>query len=152
VATWPTTSGRPSPFSVTGRGQKGKLPLAESPGLGHGRARELGLRASSAARPSHPRAWPRRVPVGVVRRGSEGKRRRRRKERDQRMGPTRQREKGKEREHRLVGLRCLAACWARLGRRADLGSCWSELEVKVFELVLKLELIYCWIQIQTSHS
>jgi hypothetical protein len=37
-------------------GAKGGFPLAESPGVGHGCARELGVRASSAARPSHPRA------------------------------------------------------------------------------------------------
>jgi hypothetical protein len=63
-------------------------------------------------------------------------------------------EGGKEREHRRVGLQNLAARWARLGRRTDLGSCGPELEVKVFELVLKLDLIYClnvnYIQIQTS--
>jgi hypothetical protein len=50
----PATSGRPCSFSVTGRGQKGKLPLVEPPRLGHGCVHELGVRASSAAWPSHP--------------------------------------------------------------------------------------------------
>jgi hypothetical protein len=36
--TWPTTSGRPRSFRVTRRKQKGQLPLADSPGLGHERA------------------------------------------------------------------------------------------------------------------
>jgi hypothetical protein len=62
---WPTTSGRLSSFSVTGRGQKGKLPPVEPLDRVTG-ARELVVRANSVARPSHPRTRPRHWPVGAV--------------------------------------------------------------------------------------
>jgi hypothetical protein len=51
----------------------GKSTPRGTPGPSHGRARELGVRASSAARPSHPRARPRRVQVAAMRCEAEGK-------------------------------------------------------------------------------
>jgi hypothetical protein len=61
---WP-----PSPLLRHRQGQKGKLPFAESPRLGHGRARAR--RARQLVGPAVPsaRAQPRRGPVGAMRRG-----------------------------------------------------------------------------------
>jgi hypothetical protein len=54
-------------------------------------ARELGVRAISAARPSHPRARLRREPVSAMRcEAKGGKVRRKKGERDRCVGPTRQ--------------------------------------------------------------
>jgi hypothetical protein len=55
-------------------GQLGNSTPRGTPGPGHGRARELSVRASSAVRTSRLRAQPRHEPVGAVRSGTEGKR------------------------------------------------------------------------------
>jgi hypothetical protein len=60
------------------------------------------MRASLAARPSHPCAWLRREPVGAMRCKAKGENVRRKKgERHRRVGPTRQR--GRKRKRAPAG-------------------------------------------------
>jgi hypothetical protein len=55
-ATWPALSGRHRAWGVTGRGTGVLSPVDSSPGVGHGCARRLGVRAGWAVRPPPPRA------------------------------------------------------------------------------------------------
>jgi hypothetical protein len=78
VATWLAGSGRHRPFCVTGRGKRGNSPSRNLPDWVTG-ARELGVRASSLARPSHPLARSRGAGRSVRCGAAWGKRRRRMK-------------------------------------------------------------------------
>jgi hypothetical protein len=89
-------------------GAKGAFPLADSPGVGHGRERELGVHASLTAQLSHPRARGRNAGWSV-RYGAVLGKRVEKKEVVRR--PTRQREKVKERGRRLLGCLVWSACW-----------------------------------------
>jgi hypothetical protein len=68
---WLHTSGGQASFGVTGQGQKGSFSLAESPGWVP-RARRPRRACQLSARPSHPRAQPRREPAGAMRIRGEG--------------------------------------------------------------------------------
>jgi hypothetical protein len=72
--------------------------------VGHGCARELGVRAGSAARPSHPRARAAAAQVGAVRRCGEGKGgEEKRSEADERVPRV---SEGKEKDEDSDGLGC----------------------------------------------